>query len=106
LSNGAVDAKAYEAMLRCLVRSFVTCDLNLDEFLERYRTLFLEVVPQNALPDDVDAIYGEGLEVTEWTAENPSSEDRAWGWHTVEETREWWKRALGLPDGPPSERRI
>jgi hypothetical protein len=104
LSNGALDAKTYEAMVRCLVGAFVSGELAFDDFLDRYSTL-LEIIPENALPDDVDALYGEGLEVSWWTAENLSLENRPDGYHTVEETREWWRRALGLPDEPSSDRR-
>jgi hypothetical protein len=77
------------ALLRELVARFVAGTLTWREFSVTFETLYTEVYDADGWTDADYEDLATVHERLELTAEAPGPEDRRYGWHDVESTREW-----------------
>lgn len=72
-----------------LIDEFLSGDISLQAFQQRYEKAFIEEMPDSALDDTELEIYGAIHEKSEWTTVEPTAEDKRYGWLNPVEFKTW-----------------
>jgi hypothetical protein len=79
----------YRKELLALVDQLLAGELTVPQFRAFYYDFYLEEVPDEALTVQDSEFFGLVQEMLDWTTLAPPEEDRAVGWMSHEEFRDW-----------------
>jgi len=81
----------YKEILSEKINNLLSNKWTVPEFEKEYYTYFLEQIPENTLTLQQSTFYGLVQEKLDWTAENPSDQEKKDGWLNHSEYTEWLK---------------
>ncbi len=79
----------YTAKLIRMIDAFLSGAQPFETFQSEYSRCFIDEVPELELTSSMADHYGAVHEKSEWTANSPTAEERAYGWIDVDEFRSW-----------------
>jgi hypothetical protein len=79
----------YKKQLLALVDQLLAGELTVPQFRVAYYDFYLDEVPDEALTIQDSEFFGLVQEMLDWTALAPPEEDRAVGWMSYDEFRDW-----------------
>lgn len=81
----------YREQLLEKINKLINNDWNVPTFEKEYYNFYLEQIPKNTLSNSETDFFGLVQEKLDWTAENPSYEEKKDGWADHETYIEWLK---------------
>lgn len=82
----------YRKTLLEKINNLIDGTWHVPEFEREYYRYYLDEVPNNALNEREDLFFGWVQEKLDWTSENPSEEEKKFGWFNHIEYIDWVKQ--------------
>ncbi len=82
-------AKEFEEKLLSKISNFINSEQSLDKFYDDYYLFFVDKIPEDALDNNQFKFFGTIQEKWDFVTEDPSEDDRKYGYINVEEYKTW-----------------
>jgi hypothetical protein len=79
----------YRGVLLNMVVKLLSGEFSLPQFRNDFYDFYIEKVPEDVMSGRDYEFFGRLQEKLDWTDEEPSDNDKLWGWLTYEDYRDW-----------------